>query len=306
MLAPLRRALVRQVRVDLQRPGQGRTAGPASDHALFPPDSVIWRVHGDVTSMMAGGIAALLTQMLHPQALGGVWDHSDVAFRHARAGCGGRRGSSPSPPTASATSAEAAIAKVRRIHGQVGGTLADGTRYRADDPHLLAWVHVAGAMHVPRRLAALRRAADERARPGPLFRRERRGRAACLARTRCRARGRGRAARSPSFRHELRADERSRDFRDLVLERAGAVACRSAGPEAADGSRGRPAAAVRARLHGLVARRSSAAGRARRDAWAGEHVALGLCGRELSLSVAARGARGNSPPNRMERSGACR
>ncbi len=49
-----------------------------SNDALFPPNSVIWRVHGDVTSMMAGGIAALLLQMLHPQALGGVWDHSDV------------------------------------------------------------------------------------------------------------------------------------------------------------------------------------------------------------------------------------
>ena len=28
--------------------------------------------------MMAGGIAALLLQMLHPGALGGVWDYSDV------------------------------------------------------------------------------------------------------------------------------------------------------------------------------------------------------------------------------------
>ena len=64
--------------LDLQRPAKGEKPVPASDDALFPPGSVIRRVHGDVTSMMVGGIAALLTQMLHPQALAGVWDHSDV------------------------------------------------------------------------------------------------------------------------------------------------------------------------------------------------------------------------------------
>lgn len=42
--------------------------------------------------------------------------------------------------------AEAAIAHVRAIHARVGGTLPDGRPYRADDPRLLAWVHVAGAL----------------------------------------------------------------------------------------------------------------------------------------------------------------
>jgi uncharacterized protein (DUF2236 family) len=44
---------------------------------LFGPRAVAWRVHGDVTSMMVGGIAALLLQMLHPAVLAGVWDHSN-------------------------------------------------------------------------------------------------------------------------------------------------------------------------------------------------------------------------------------
>ena len=115
-----------------------------SNDALFPPNSVIWRVHGDVTSMMAGGIAALLLQMLHPQALGGVWDHSDVhedmlgrlrrTARFIAVTTYGER-----------DAAEAAIARVKRIHEQVSGTLADGTAYRADDSHLIAWVHVSGA-----------------------------------------------------------------------------------------------------------------------------------------------------------------
>ena len=79
MLAPVRRALVRQVRATFNDQSKGEKPVPASDEGLFPPGSVIRRVHGDVTSMMVGGIAALLTQMLHPKALGGVWDHSDVA-----------------------------------------------------------------------------------------------------------------------------------------------------------------------------------------------------------------------------------
>jgi uncharacterized protein (DUF2236 family) len=145
MLSPVRRALVRQVRSTFNDQAKGQRPIPRSQNALFPPDSVIWRVHGDVTSMMAAGIAALLLQMLHPQALAGVWDHSNVhddmlgrlrrTARFIAVTTYGER-----------DAAEAAIAKVRRIHEQVGGSMPDGRAYRADDPRLLAWVHVAGAM----------------------------------------------------------------------------------------------------------------------------------------------------------------
>ena len=37
------------------------------------------------------------------------------------------------------------IARVRGIHDHVHGTLPDGTPYRANDPALLAWVHVTEA-----------------------------------------------------------------------------------------------------------------------------------------------------------------
>ena len=50
---------------------------PPGDPGLFGPDSVCWRVHGDFTSMLIGGISALLLQALHPLALAGVWDHSN-------------------------------------------------------------------------------------------------------------------------------------------------------------------------------------------------------------------------------------
>jgi uncharacterized protein (DUF2236 family) len=215
MLAPVRRALVKQVRSTFNDRAKGETPVPASDQALFPRGSVIRRVHGDVTAMMVGGIAALLTQMLHPQALAGVWDHSDVhddmlgrlrrTARFIAITTYGHR-----------DSALAAIAKVRRIHDQVSGTLPDGTPYRADDPRLLAWVHVAGAVNF---LDAWRRYAEPKmsrgdqdvyfAQSGEIARMlgadpvpENRAAAERLIR---------------DFHHALRAGARSREFRDLVL-----------------------------------------------------------------------------------------
>jgi uncharacterized protein (DUF2236 family) len=41
--------------------------------------------------------------------------------------------------------AEAVIARVRNIHDRVRGTLPDGAPYAANDPALLAWVHVTEA-----------------------------------------------------------------------------------------------------------------------------------------------------------------
>ena len=96
--------------------------------------------------MMVGGIAALLTQMLHPKALAGVWDHSDV---HSDMLGRLRRTARFIATTtyAQRDCALQAVAKVKAIHEQVRGTLGDGTTYRATDPWLLAWVHVAGAVN---------------------------------------------------------------------------------------------------------------------------------------------------------------
>ena len=53
--------------------------------ALFAPESVAWRVNGDIVTMMIGGVSGLLLQMLHPAVLAGVWDHSDFrSDMHAR------------------------------------------------------------------------------------------------------------------------------------------------------------------------------------------------------------------------------
>lgn len=115
---------------------------PKGDPGLFGPDSVCWKVHGDFSSMLIGGISALLLQMLHPAALGGVWDHSN--FRADMLGRLRRTGQFISATTyGSRADAEKLIERVRRIHDSVQGTLPDGTSYAASDPDLLTWVHVA-------------------------------------------------------------------------------------------------------------------------------------------------------------------
>jgi uncharacterized protein (DUF2236 family) len=115
---------------------------PPGDPGLFGPDSVCWRVHGDFTSMLVGGISALLLQALHPLALAGVWDHSN--FREDLLGRLRRTGQFISATTfGSQADAQRLIDRVRSIHLKVTGHAADGRPYAAYDPDLLTWVHVA-------------------------------------------------------------------------------------------------------------------------------------------------------------------
>jgi uncharacterized protein (DUF2236 family) len=142
-LEALRRGLVEQVRATFNDRGRGEEPVQRSDNALLPPTSVAWRVHGDVTTMMVGGVSGLLLEMLHPAALAGVWDHSN--FRQDMLGRLRRTARFIARTTyAERSEAEAAIARVNAIHCHVTGTLPDGTGYIANDPHLLSWIHVAG------------------------------------------------------------------------------------------------------------------------------------------------------------------
>jgi len=140
----LKGGLTRRVQSIFNDAGRGERPIERSGNALFQPNSVIWRVHGDVTTMMVGGVTALLLQMLHPAALSGVWDHS--AFRNDMQGRLRRTARFIAVTTyGERHEAEGAIARVRAVHEHVQGALKDGTPYRASDPALLAWVHVCEA-----------------------------------------------------------------------------------------------------------------------------------------------------------------
>jgi uncharacterized protein (DUF2236 family) len=141
----LKRSLMRQVRAVFNDSAKGETPVVRRPDGLFGPQAVAWRVHGDLVTMMVGGFTALLLQMLHPAVLAGVWDHS--TFRGDMLGRL-RRTARFIAVTGydSHEAAEAAIARVREVHTRVHGTLPDGTPYAADDPRLLAWVHVTEAV----------------------------------------------------------------------------------------------------------------------------------------------------------------
>lgn len=138
---PLKQAIAGRVVALFNDRARGEAPVRRQPDGLFGPRSVAWRVHGDVTSMMVGGIASLLLQMLHPAVLAGVWDHSN--FREDLHGRLRRTARFIALTTyGGRAEAEAMMARVRRIHDQVRGTLPDGTAYLANDPDLLAWVHV--------------------------------------------------------------------------------------------------------------------------------------------------------------------
>ncbi len=115
------------------------------DGGLYVPTDAPWVVHRDFGTLV-GGIRALLMQALHPGSLAGVADHS----RYEKDPLGRLAGTirwltvttfgSHSAVTAEAT-------RVNRLHKRVTGRYVTGqeeTRtYRANDPDLLLWVHVA-------------------------------------------------------------------------------------------------------------------------------------------------------------------
>jgi len=128
-----------------------RVAGPqgAANRARFAAPGPRWfeadrpirRVQGDA-AMFVGGLRALLLQSLHPRAMIAVAEHSD--YRGDPWGRLQRTSTFLAATTfGTAQDAQDAVDHVRRVHTYVTGTDPDGVPYRADDPHLLLWVHVA-------------------------------------------------------------------------------------------------------------------------------------------------------------------
>ena len=145
ILEPAKIAIRRRITDLFNDASKGERPTLRRTDALFAPDSVAWRVNGDIVTMMIGGVSGLLLQMLHPAVLAGVWDHSD--FRTDMHGRLRRTAKFIAVTTYDhAEHGLAAIDRVRSIHDRIGGILPDGTPYQAGDPTLLAWVHVTEAI----------------------------------------------------------------------------------------------------------------------------------------------------------------
>ncbi|MEW1905098.1 oxygenase MpaB family protein [Streptomyces sp. NPDC086147] len=129
-----------------------RVAGPSGEQTRarihgtpgprwFGPDRPIRTVHGDA-AMFVGGLTALLLQSLHPSAMAAVAAHS--GFRGDPWGRLQRTSTFLAVTTfGTADDARHAVERVRAVHERVRGTTPGGRAYRASDPHLLGWVHVA-------------------------------------------------------------------------------------------------------------------------------------------------------------------
>jgi uncharacterized protein (DUF2236 family) len=122
---------------------RGDPPAPCMDEELayLPLNGAARYLHGDLSSMLVGGVASLLLQMLHPLAMTAVAEHS--RYREDPLGRLQRTASFIGTTTyGSRADALASIRRVRSVHASVHGVMSDGTKYRADDPHLLEWVHL--------------------------------------------------------------------------------------------------------------------------------------------------------------------
>ena len=109
------------------------------DPGLCGPDSISWRVIGDV-SVFIGGIRALLIQAAHPEVVAGVDDHS--RYRDDPLGRLSRTSFYVTSATfGSLPEVEEAVGLVNSAHQGVSGTSHRGRPYRASTPDLAAWVH---------------------------------------------------------------------------------------------------------------------------------------------------------------------
>ena len=112
---------------------------------FFLPGDAPWIIHGDMATLV-GGVRALLMQALHPGTLAGVRDHS----RYKADPLGRLAGTIQWLTVTTFASRESILreaARVRGMHAKVRGTYDDAggqeREYKASDPDLLQWVHIA-------------------------------------------------------------------------------------------------------------------------------------------------------------------
>ncbi len=117
----------------------------SDDPGLYLPDEAPWIAHGDLATLV-GGIRALLMQALHPGSLTGVMQHSRYKGDPL-----GRLSGTIRWLTMTTFASTAAVSgeadRVNTMHQRVKGKYQNAKGktidYRAADPDLLRWVHIA-------------------------------------------------------------------------------------------------------------------------------------------------------------------
>ena len=140
-LNPVRRAVVEDLLTQTGRHDEPHVfGGEPGDPGLIGPGSMSWEINGDMSSVVLGGIGAIVMEILHPSVMAGVQDLSDYAEDPHRRGRT-TFGYVVTTTFGNTTAATRLINAVKRMHGEVEGTRPDGVPYRALDPELIGWVH---------------------------------------------------------------------------------------------------------------------------------------------------------------------
>ena len=115
------------------------------DIGMFAPNDAPWVIHRDFSTLV-GGVRALLMQALHPGSLAGVAQHS----RYEQDPLGRLSGTIRWLTITTFGSNQAVqdeAGRVNRMHTRVSGEYqtaqGETSSYKAADPRLLLWVHIA-------------------------------------------------------------------------------------------------------------------------------------------------------------------
>ena len=113
--------------------------GPAGDPGLAGgPGSMSWEINGDLASVSAAGMAAIIMEVLHPSVMAGVYTQSSYRTQPIKR-AQNTLGYVLRTTFGSTRAATDVIERVKKIHSRVHGVRSDGVAYRALDPELIGW-----------------------------------------------------------------------------------------------------------------------------------------------------------------------
>jgi uncharacterized protein (DUF2236 family) len=122
-------------------PPAASTTPEPSDHGLFGPESVTWRIMAEPVMWLAG-LRALYLQALHPLVMKGTWQNTSLADPSQAWGRFIRTTEFVRVRTFGSTEqVERAGRRLRKIHSSLTGVDDQGREFRLNQPDLLLWVH---------------------------------------------------------------------------------------------------------------------------------------------------------------------